>query len=160
MTRSDKTTLDLKLADADSESLGTLPIRIEASDFSISIYPQGHGDFGSADGHGCPLFIEFYQGRLRVIFFPDINVEDPKIIDLSGAREDRRRDDRHEETPLQKGRRFHEFMSQINPATGKKFTVKEGAAALDVDYATFRNLEALWRSPEDTHLNDEGKTKP
>ncbi len=90
MTPTQKTTLDLKLADADSESLGTLTIRIEASDFAISIHPQGHGDFGSADGHGCPLFIEFYQGRLRVISFPDINVEDSRIIDLSGAREDTR----------------------------------------------------------------------
>ena len=90
MTRSQKTTLDLKLADADSESLGTLPIRIEASDFAISIYPEGHGDFGSADGHGCPLFIELYQGRLRVIAFPNINEQDPQIIDLSGAREDTR----------------------------------------------------------------------
>lgn len=90
MPRTDKTTLNLKLADADSDSLGTLPIRIEARDFAISIYPKGHGDFGSNDGHGCPLFIEFYQGKLRVIAFPDINVEDPKIIDLSGAREDTR----------------------------------------------------------------------
>lgn len=57
---------------------------------AISIIPQGHGDFGSADGHGCPLFIEFYKGRLRVIVFADINVEDPQIIDLSGSREDNR----------------------------------------------------------------------
>jgi hypothetical protein len=159
MSKSQKTTLEVKLADADSESLGTLPIRIEASDFAISIYPQGYGDFGSADGHGCPLFLEYYQGRLRVIAFPDINVEDPKIIDLSGAREDRRRDanDLQDETPLQKGRRFHEFVAQINPATGKKFTIKEAAAALDVDYATFRNLEALWRCPEGIHLKLEGR---
>ena len=92
MTKSQKPTLDVKLADADSESLGTLPIRIEASDFAISIYPQGHGDFGSADGDGCPLFIEYYRGCLRVITFPDINKEVPTIIDLSGAREDRRCD--------------------------------------------------------------------
>jgi hypothetical protein len=97
MTRSEKKIIDVKLADADSESLGTLPVRIEASDFAISIFPQGHGDLGSADGHGCPLFIEFYKGRLRVIVFPDINVEDPQIIDLSGAREDRRRES--SETP-------------------------------------------------------------
>lgn len=93
MTRSDKTTLHLKLADADSESLGSLPVRIEASDFCISIFPQGFGDFGSADGHGCPLFIELYQGRLRVIAFPDINEQDPQIIDLCGAREDTRLND-------------------------------------------------------------------
>lgn len=93
MRRTDHKTLELKLADADSESLGSLPIRIVASDFAISIFPQGFGDFGSADGHGCPLFIELYQGRLRVIAFPDINEQDPQIIDLSGAREDTRLND-------------------------------------------------------------------
>lgn len=161
MSKSQKQTLELKLADADSESLGTLPVRIEASDFAISIFPQGHGDFGSADGHGCPLFIEFYRGCLRVIVFPNINIEDPKIIDLSGAREDLRQDpnELRSMTPLQQGRRFHEFLKQTNPVTGKPFTMKEAAAALDVPFGTFRNLEALWRTPEDTRLNDEGRAK-
>ena len=90
MQRSDHKTLEVKLADADSESLGSLPIRIVASDFVISVYPQGYGDCGSDDGHGCPLFIELYQGRLRVVAFPNINNEDPQIIDLSGAKEDTR----------------------------------------------------------------------
>lgn len=159
MSKSQKTTLEVKLADADSDSLGSLPIRIEASDFAISIYPQGHGDFASEDGQGCPLFIEFYRGKLRVIAFPDINTEEPRVIDLSGTREDRRRGitDLHDETPLQKGKRFHEFMSQINPATGTRFTMKEAATALEVDFATFRNLEALWHSPKDTRLKLEGK---
>lgn len=93
MQRSDHKTLDLKLADADSESLGSLPIHIVASDFAISVYPMGYGDFGSADGHGCPLFIELYQGRLRVIAFPNINEQDPQIIDLDAAREDTRLSD-------------------------------------------------------------------
>lgn len=161
MTRSQKTTLDLKLADADSESLGTLPIRIEASDFAISIYPEGHGDFSSADGHGCPLFIEFYQGRLRVIAFPNINEQDPQIIDLSGAKEDRRRDteDLLGLSPLQKGKRFFDFMAQTNPESGKSFTMQEAAAELDVDYAEFRNLVNLWRYP-DTRLSDEGSNNP
>jgi hypothetical protein len=53
------------------------------------------------------------------------------------------------------GRRFHEFLSEINPATGKKFTMKEAANAVGVNYGTFRNLEALWRCPEDTRLKDE-----
>ena len=90
MPESQRAVFELKLADADSESLGTLPNRIEVGDSSISIFPKGHGDYGSADGHGCPLFIEFYRGCLRVIVFPDINVEVPQIIDLSGAREHRR----------------------------------------------------------------------
>ena len=90
MNRSDQKSLDLKLADADSESLGSLSIRIVASDFAISVYPQGYGDCDSADGHGCPLFIDLYQGRLRVVAFPNINNENPQIIDLSGAKEDTR----------------------------------------------------------------------
>ena len=60
-------------------------------------------------------------------------------------------------TPLQEGRKYHEFMAQTNPATGKPFTMKEAAAALDVDYPKFRNLAMLWRSPEDTRLKHEGR---
>lgn len=49
MTKSKNATLEVKLADADSESFGSLAIRIEASDFAISIFPEGHGDFRSTD---------------------------------------------------------------------------------------------------------------
>ena len=87
MSKSQKTILDIKLADADPESLGTLPIRIEASDFCLAIQPAGFGDMSSQDGEGCPIFLELYQGKLRVIVFADINSEEPQIIDLSGAKE-------------------------------------------------------------------------
>jgi hypothetical protein len=157
MSRSDKTILDLKLADADSDSLGSLAVRIEASDFAISIYPQGHGDFGSADGHGCPVFIELYQGHLRVIAFPDINTEFPQIIDLNGAREDHRRD-ANGETTLQKAQRFTEFMQQTNPETGEPFTFQEAAVALDVECLSFLRMLNIWRD-ERTRLNDEGQRK-
>ena len=157
MNQSNNNTLEFKFDDSDPESQDTLSLRIEASDFAISIYPQGHGDFRSDDGQGCPLHLELYQGHLRVIAFPNINTEVPQIIYLTGAREDRRQGIKrlHEETPLQIGRRFHEFLSEINQATGKKFTMKEAADANDVNYATFRNLEALWRCPEDNRLNNE-----
>ena len=90
MTRSIKKSLEVRLADADPESLGSLNVRVIASDFTLSICPQGYGDFASEDGAGCPLQVELYQGRLRVIAFPDINCEDAEFHDLSGAREDRR----------------------------------------------------------------------
>lgn len=51
-------------------------------------------------------------------------------------------------TPLQKGRYFHEFLKQTNPATSKPFTMREAATVLDFPYATFRNLEVLWRPSE------------
>ena len=57
-------------------------------------------------------------------------------------------------SPLQEGRVYHDMLTQINPETDKKFTMKEAAAYLNVPYGTFRNREALWREPE---YNDDGK---
>jgi hypothetical protein len=66
-----------------------LPVRVVANESSISIFPQGYGDLGSTEGHGCPVFLELNEGRLRLIVFADIKQEDPThIIDLEGARED------------------------------------------------------------------------
>ena len=81
--------LTTTLNDADPESSETLQVRVTANDSAISIFPAGHGDFSSADGHGCPVFLELYQGRLRLIVFADINSQEPTIIDLESAREDR-----------------------------------------------------------------------
>ena len=75
------------LNDADSEHSERLRVRVTANDSAISIFPEGYGDFGSAPGHGCPVFLEFYQGRLRLIVFADINDEEPSIIDLEAARD-------------------------------------------------------------------------
>ena len=49
--------------------------------------PEGYGDKYSAEGHGCPVGLEIWQGRLRLIVFDDINEEDPQIFDLENARE-------------------------------------------------------------------------
>ena len=79
--------LTTTLNDADPESSETLQVRVTANNSAISIFPEGFGDFGSAPGHGCPVFLELYQGRLRLIVFPDINDQEPLIIDLEAARE-------------------------------------------------------------------------
>jgi len=52
---------------------------------------------------------------------------------------------RKEFTPIQEGRVYHELLQQINPETGKKWTMKDAAETLGVEYGTFRNREALWR---------------
>lgn len=51
-------------------------------------------------------------------------------------------------TPLQEGRVYHEMLEKVNPDTGKKYTMKEAAAGLGVEYGTYRNREALWRDAE------------
>lgn len=86
--------LETTLIDADTDHDAKLPVRIVASPHGVSIYAEGHSDFGSAEGHGTPVFLELHQGRLRLLVWADINREDPTHdIDLSGAREDRRRPD-------------------------------------------------------------------
>ena len=78
------------LNDADPKQRGSLNVRVTADSSTISIFPEGYGDFGSADGHGCPVFLELYEGRLRLIVFADINAQDPTIINLEAAREGQR----------------------------------------------------------------------
>lgn len=73
-------------------STQSLKVKIEADGIGVSILPEGYGDCGSANGHGCPVYIEFYEGHLRVVAFPDILSEEPVIIDLEGARESLRKD--------------------------------------------------------------------
>lgn len=48
-------------------------------------------------------------------------------------------------SPMQEGRVYHEMLQQINPHTSKKWTMKEAAEELSIEYGTFRNREALWR---------------
>ena len=76
------------LNDADPDHHGSLPIKIVSNHSAISIFPEGYGDFSSADGHGCPVFLELYRGRLRLIVFSDINNQEPTIIDLEAARDE------------------------------------------------------------------------
>jgi hypothetical protein len=76
----------------DDETGNALPVFIEATSGGISIKPHGYGDFSSADGEGCPLFIEFYANKLSVVIHDDINEEDPNIFSLEGAKESARKE--------------------------------------------------------------------
>ena len=82
-------TMTAVISDGHPDHSGRLPVRIVADDQFISIFPTGYGDCGSVDGYGCPVSIELYEGRLRLIVFEDIHEGDPTIIDLEAAREDR-----------------------------------------------------------------------
>ncbi len=68
-----------------------IKIEMEEGMNCIEIKPKGYGDFASADGCGVPIIVEVYEGRLRVILFPDINKDDATVIDMEGAREDARK---------------------------------------------------------------------
>jgi len=74
---------------------GDRNIRVEVAkeQCGLVIYPAGYGCFGCADGTAGPILLELYEGRLRLLVWDDINLEDPShIIDLEDAREAQRRD--------------------------------------------------------------------
>lgn len=89
-----------------SENNYTTKIKEQCSDFEPSeievnilcengqiwIQPEGYGEKCTMDGHGYPIGLEIWQGKLRLIIFDDINIEDAKIIELENARESRRRE--------------------------------------------------------------------
>lgn len=66
-------------------------VRIEGDRFNLCIKPEGYGEPEAAIGHGCPVFLELYDGNLRLIISKDI--VDPfverDIISLEGANENR-----------------------------------------------------------------------
>jgi hypothetical protein len=66
--------------------------RLSFASGQLWIRPEGYGDKCSTDGHGYPLGLEIWQGRLRLIVYGDINEEEPRIIDLENARETCRMD--------------------------------------------------------------------
>lgn len=71
----------------------TLPVEVavEGNGMGIVIRPEGYGCFGCVDGTVGPIYLEFYEGRMRLLVWDDINQEDPShVIDLEEAREDRR----------------------------------------------------------------------
>jgi hypothetical protein len=58
----------------------------------LYIMPEGYGEADAARGHGSPVFMEIWEGELRVIVRPDILDNEDRtqtIIPLEDAREDR-----------------------------------------------------------------------
>ena len=79
--------IQLVLPDADPSWNGQQEITLVVEPCGVSVAAQGYGDFGSADGYGSPVYLELYQGALRLVVWPDIHEEEPLIIDLAGAKE-------------------------------------------------------------------------
>lgn len=77
----------------DPEGKGTLDIIVELNDIgSLEIKPKGYGSCGMENGQGCPLYLDLHEGKLKIVYFDDVNDEDNKSISLEGARESNRKE--------------------------------------------------------------------
>jgi hypothetical protein len=68
-----------------------LRVRVALENGFLHLYPEGYGEPDAARGHGSPVFMEVYDGRLILRVHPDITADSDKavVIDLEGARENR-----------------------------------------------------------------------
>lgn len=73
------------LKDANPEHDGTIGVRVvvENHNLGLCVHVNGYGCYGCEEAG--PVFIELYEGHLRAILWPDINNEEPLIVDLEGA---------------------------------------------------------------------------
>ena len=79
--------LQHELRDSDDELPSSTVITIDIENQSIDIHPHGHN---ICDGEYAPIIIERSHGRIRLLYWPDINNEEPVIVDMSGALESAR----------------------------------------------------------------------
>jgi hypothetical protein len=69
----------------------SLPATVIIEDGQIWIKAEGYGEQSAEDGEGMPINVELHEGKLKIFAWTDINSADPEeIIDMEGAREDRR----------------------------------------------------------------------
>lgn len=68
-------------------------VKIRLQEGGVGIAVEGYGDFGSTDGEGEPIYVEYYNGKLVAHLWADINKEDPThSVELEGALEGNRQE--------------------------------------------------------------------
>lgn len=84
-----KTTVFFELNDQHQNTTGKVRGEVRRVGVrGLELVVEGYGSCNMLPGHGSPLWIELYEGKLRLVVFADINQEDPThIIDLEDARE-------------------------------------------------------------------------
>lgn len=81
-----------RLQDSSGDGKGpSVNFMAEATALSVEIGVEGFGEKTSLPPYARPIFLEFYEGKLTLRVWADINQEDPThVIDLSGALETKR----------------------------------------------------------------------
>lgn len=88
---SQETEVEYVLKDA-SDKVGLIPVTVvaERDNLGICIKARGYGTMECEDSG--PIFIELYEGNLRIIVWENINSAEPSIITLDRAKECLRND--------------------------------------------------------------------
>ena len=72
----------------DQESGNTIQCEARHDRYSgLFLRFNGYGEASAEDGDGFPVLIEFYNNKLQVAVWNDINKQDPIIIPLDKAKE-------------------------------------------------------------------------
>jgi hypothetical protein len=80
------------LKDKHEDFNGEIAVKIDATPDFVELFFDGYGHCSMEPGYGSIVGVELYQGKLRTVINPNINDEEPQIVVLEGAREDRRID--------------------------------------------------------------------
>jgi hypothetical protein len=84
MNIGDKITIKLPDVQGDGETL----CQIALGKDGLTIHPENTGVY---DGDFPPILIERWNGKIRLIYWADINEQEPTIVDLSPALESNRK---------------------------------------------------------------------
>ena len=84
---------EVNLIDGEDSSKTLSVLVLAPGNGLLLLRPEGFGEKTALDGHGHPIALELYEGKVRLFVWADINQEDPThTIDLSGALESNRKE--------------------------------------------------------------------
>lgn len=85
--------LPFRLSDLASGYSKKITGMIGLNGWDIRFIFNGYTDATSHRSKGYPVVIELYENHLRTLTWPDVNEEDPTIVDMEGARDELVMDD-------------------------------------------------------------------
>jgi hypothetical protein len=88
-TTTDPNAVETVLEDDASDRL--LEVKVRTLARGVEICANGYGEHEALAGEGAVVYLDWYDGKLQVHVYSDINKADPVTISLEGARESLRK---------------------------------------------------------------------
>jgi hypothetical protein len=79
--------MEFTLKDAATGKTRQVTVQVEENSLGLAIHPEGTGVY---DGPFAPIYLEFYDGQLRLLVWDNINEQEPRTIELSQTLESER----------------------------------------------------------------------